>query len=66
MNFAKDQANGQGKIYNNQKAVDFANRWHSFQMTEPAELKFLFGEKSFNAISHAATELLAFVKDSQT
>lgn len=59
--FANDQANGNGNVYNDQKAVDFANRWLSYQTNDAEQIKFLFGEKKFNAISHAAIELLAFM-----
>lgn len=60
-NFANDQANGNGNIYRDKKAVDFANRWVSYQTNDAENMKLLFGEKKFHAISHAAIELLAFM-----
>jgi hypothetical protein len=60
-NFAKDQADGKGNTYRDKKAVDFASRWVSFQKNDADSMKLLFGEQKFNAISHAAAELLAFM-----
>jgi len=61
VNFANDQANGMGNTYQDTKAVDFAERWVSYQTNDAENMKFLFGEHKFNAISHAAAELLAFM-----
>jgi hypothetical protein len=62
--FVKDQAKGKSATYPDRKAVDFAERWMTFESgNQKSFMPHLFGDENFKSISHAAAALLKFIED---